>query len=110
MKKFLAIYHSAPEAMEQMANATKEQKEAGMAAWMDWKAKSGGAIVDFGAPLMGGTAIDASGGKSQSKKEVSGYSVVQAQDVAQAHALFNNHPHLSWHASATIEIHDFVEM
>ncbi len=110
MKKFIAIYHAAPEAMAQMAQATPEQKEEGLQYWMAWKEKSGNAIVDFGAPLMGGTAISPSGEKTTSTKQVSGYSIIQANEVEAAQALFNGHPHLGWHPAATIEVHEFIEM
>ncbi|MDN5204873.1 hypothetical protein QQ008_26010 [Fulvivirgaceae bacterium BMA10] len=110
MKKFIAIYHAAPEAMAQMAEATPEQKAEGMKYWLAWKEKIGNALVDLGAPLVGGVAINPSGDKVNSSKQVSGYSIVQADDTEAAHALFDNHPHLSWHPTASIEIHECVEM
>lgn len=110
MKKFLAIYHAAPEAMAQMATATPEQQAEGMKHWHDWKDKIGNAMVDFGSPLMGGIALNPSGEKSASDKQVSGYSMVQADSAEAAEALFNNHPHLFWHPSATIELHECMAM
>ncbi len=110
MKKFIAIYHAAPEAMAQMSEATPEQKNEGMKHWMAWKEKAGNAVLDFGAPLMGGIAIDTSGTKTTSTKQVSGYSIVQAEDAEAAQALFNGHPHLHWHPTASVELHEFVEM
>ena len=78
--------------------------------WFAWKDKVGTALVDFGAPLMGGIAINPSGNKANSSKQVSGYSIVQAENNEAAQGLFDNHPHLHWHPSASIEVHECVEM
>jgi len=110
MKKFMAIYHSAPEAMAQMAEATPEQKEQGMKAWMAWNEKTGNALLDFGAPLMGGVNLGQNGATAESTKQVSGYSIVQAENAAAAQALFDQHPHFHWHPTASIEVHECVEM
>lgn len=110
MKKFIAIYHAAPEAMAQMTEATPEQKAEGMKYWMAWKDQVGEALVDFGSPLMGGVAISASGERTNSSKQVSGYSVVQAENADAAYELFNGHPHLGWHPTASIEVHECLEM
>ena len=110
MKKFIAIYHAAPEAMAQMSEATPEQKAEGMKYWMAWKDQVGDALVDFGAPLMGGMNISPSGDKVASTRQVSGYSIVQAADAAAAQGLFSAHPHLHWHPTASIEVHECIEM
>ena len=110
MKRFIAIYHAAPEAMAQMTKATPEQKAEGMKYWLTWKEQVGNALIDFGSPLMGGIAISPSGDKTSSSKQVSGYSIVQAENAEAAQALFNGHPHLHWHPTASIEVHECVEM
>ena len=110
MKKFIAVYHASPEAMAQMTEATPEQTAEGMKYWLDWKEKIGHALIDMGSPLMGGIAISPSGDKANSTKQVSGYSIVQAEDAVAAHELFAGHPHLNWHTSASIEVHECVEM
>lgn len=110
MKKFIAIYHAAPEAMAQMTEATPEQKAEGMKYWLSWKEKVGEALVDFGSPLMGGIAINPSGNKTNSSKHVSGYSIVQADTAEAAHALFGDHPHLAWHPTASIEVHECIDI
>lgn len=110
MKKFMALYHSAPEAMAQMATATEEQKAEGMEHWFAWREKIGSALIDFGAPTMGGMAISASGDKSNSTKNVSGYSMVQAENMDAAQELFVQHPHLHWHPTASIEVHECIDM
>ena len=110
MNKFLITYYTAPEAMAQMATATEEQKAAGMQLWMDWKASVGDAVLDFGAPLMPGTAVDTSGGTSASGKDLTGYSILQAESMEAVQKMLASHPHHHWHDSATIEVHEMIAM
>ncbi len=110
MKKFVAVYYAPASAMAQMANATPEQKAAGMAPWMDWKARAGDAIVDFGAPLMPGHQLDPSGNWSGSTNEVTGYSILQGNSIEEVKALFAGHPHLSWAPGCSIDVHEAAEM
>ncbi len=78
--------------------------------WMTWKDNIGDALIEMGSPLMGGTNINPAGEKTESTKQVSGYSMVQAENAAAAQALFVGHPHLHWHPSAAIEVHECIEM
>jgi len=110
MKTYLAIYHAAPEAMAQMSTATAEQKAEGMKHWFAWKDLIGESLIDFGAPLAGGVNISPDGAKRTSAREVSGFSIVQAENADAAQALFEEHPHLNWHPSASIEVHEYVAM
>ncbi len=104
MKKFVLIYHSTPEDMAQFAKASPEQKAEGMKSWFAWKERIGDHLLDFGAPLMGGVRVHADGDTTPSTKEVSGYSVIQANDMAQAKSLIKGHPH------NVIELHESVAM
>jgi len=110
MKKFLVVYHSTPEAMEQWASATPEQKAEGMKPWMAWKEKVGNHLLDFGAPLMAGTVISADGNNTPSTKQVSGYSMIQAESLTKAQALLTDHPHNAVQAGMSIEVHEAVPM
>ena len=110
MKKFIVIYHSTPESMAQMASATPEQKAEGMKPWLAWKDKVGDHLVDFGAPLMGGIKISPDGAAAASTKEVSGYSIMQAESMEQAQSLLADHPHNAWNAGCAIEVHEAIEM
>jgi len=104
MKKFVLIYHSTPEEMAEFAKASPEQKAEGMKPWFAWKERIGDHLIDFGAPLMGGIRINADGSTSPSTKEVTGYSVIQATDMAQAQSLIKGHPHNG------IELHESIAM
>lgn len=110
MKKFIAIYHAAPEAMAQMTEATPEQQAEGMKYWMTWKDQIGESLVDMGSPLFGGVSLAPSGVKTDSTGNISGFSIVKAENAAAAQALFHKHPHLQWHPSASIEVYQFAEM
>jgi len=110
MNKFIVIYHAPAEAVAQMAEATPEQKAEGMKPWFDWKESVGDKLVDFGTPLMGGTRLLPDGSSEMSTKEVTGYSILQANDMNEAKSLLKNHPHLAWTGGCDIEVHECVEM
>ena len=110
MKNFIVIYHAPAEAMAQMGEATPEQREEGMKQWMAWKDSIGSSLVDFGAPLVGGQRLLPDGSTQPSTKEVSGYSILQANDIDAAKALLANHPHLKWTEGCDIEVHETVPM
>ncbi|HLX90708.1 MAG TPA: hypothetical protein VKR32_03440 [Puia sp.] len=106
-KKFLVIYHAPFDAMARMSDDTPEQRAAGMAMWRAWADRVGKKLTDLGAPLMNGKRIGTDGKQSPSSKEVAGYSLLQAEDLAEALGLLEGHPHISgWHPDATIEIHE----
>lgn len=110
MKKYMIIYHAPAEAMEIMANATEEQKIEGMKPWLAWKDKVGDKLIDFGSPLWGGTRILPDGTSVPSTKEVTGYSIIQANDLNEAKSLLSSHPHLQWTGGCDIEVHECLKM
>ncbi len=109
MKKFIVIYHAPATVMEQTANATPEDWKKGMEPWMAWAERCGDALVDLGAPLMGGQKLTESG-SSPSAREVVGYSVLQAEDMDAAKALLQGHPHLAWTGGCEIEVHETMPL
>jgi len=109
MKKFMVLYLSRVSAREQMARATPEQIQAGMAEWMKWREKVQNAIVDFGSPLEGGKHIE-SGNVSAGELTITGYSIVQANSIDDAVKLFQGHPHFKTPGGASIDIFEFVTM
>lgn len=108
MKKFIALYYAPASAMEQMSNLSPEEQSKGMEAWFAWKDKCGAAIVDFGAPLMDGEQESPEGKWTAGNKEVTGYSIVQAKDLAAAKLLFKDHCHLTWAPGCSIGLHEFA--
>ena len=110
MKKYVLIYHSPAEAMAKMADVSPEDKANGMKPWFAWKEKCGNALIDFGAPLLGGKSVDNSGRWNDSTKEVSGYSILQGENVKDIEKLIDGHPHLAWVPGCSIEIHECMSM
>lgn len=106
-KRFLVIYHAPVEASQQMESATPEQQAEGMAMWMDWANKVGERLVDMGAPLMNGRRINSQREMEASTKDVTGYSVIVAEDLDHLLQLLESNPHISgWHPEATVEVHE----
>jgi hypothetical protein len=88
------MYHANNEAMQHMASASPEQQKAGMECWMKCAQKCGDKLVDMGTPLIGGLSLGTNGASKNSTKEVTGYSVLQANDMMEAVSLLQGHPHL----------------
>jgi hypothetical protein len=95
MTKFLVLYMAKPADMERMMkNSTPEQQKKGMEAWMKWMGDHKASLVDGGAPLGKTKKVDQKGA-SDTKNDVCGYSIVQAETAAAATKMFGkNHPHL----------------
>ena len=95
MKKFVALYMASRADFEKMMeNSTPEQQKKGMDAWMKWMDANKSSIVDGGAPLGKTKRVDSSGA-SNTKNEIGGYSIVQAESPDAATKLFGkDHPHL----------------
>ena len=110
MKKFMVHYHAPAEAMAQMANATDEQKAEGMKPWLAWQDKMGDRLVEMGSPMMGAHRLSPDGSDSQIGSEVTGYSIVRAEDMEAAKSLLRDHPHLQWTENVAIEVFEMFEM
>lgn len=106
MTKFLLLYRSTTSAQDQMANATPEQAQAGMDAWMTWAGKAGPAILDLGSP----TARVATLGEAPEQSGfVGGYSLMEAESTEALEALLDGHPHLMMQG-ASIEVCEVLPM
>jgi hypothetical protein len=109
MKRFIVIYYAPASAIEQMKDASPEDMKKGMEPWMEWVKRCGSGLVDMGTPLSGGVKLTKSG-SSPSDKNVSGYSILQAEDMEGAKALLEGHPHLEWTVGSEIEVHESMPM
>jgi hypothetical protein len=106
-KRFLIIYHAPTDAMAQIANASPEEMAEGMAMWKAWAERAGSNLVDLGAPLVNGMRLHPNGSTGSSNKEVTGYSLIVAEDWEDLMDLLSGHPHISgWDPNAWIEIHE----
>lgn len=110
MKKFLVLYHAPIDAVSQTASMSKEDQAKGMQLWMDWANKCGDKLVDLGSPLMNGLELMPGGKTKNSDKDVTGYSLLQAENMEEAKRLLQDHPHLGWNASCSIEVHEMMPL
>lgn len=106
MKKFMVLYQSTDRAANLMEGASPEQVKASMDAWMDWKDSVGANLIDLGMPLEAGKRIE-NGSVTDGTSTVSGYSIVEAEDLDGAAKLLENHPQLKV-AGMSIEILEFL--
>lgn len=95
MSRFLILYRADVSAAEQMANATAEQQQAGMQAWMEWFDRAGEAVVDGGSPVSGGD------------QTIGGYSILQADSRESLDQMLKGHPHTK---IGTIEVLECIPM
>jgi hypothetical protein len=103
MAKFLFVYH-APLPTAEAAPPSPEEMQQVMGAWMAWADKVGPGLVDLGTPLDGGIEVTADG-TAPSTRDVRGYSIIEADDLAAALALAQVHPHLAMPGGCSIEVH-----
>ena len=75
-----------------------------------WAEKTGKQLIDFGSPLMGGQRLSPDGTASNSTKEVTGYSFLEAANMDEAKSLLKGHPHLAWNGGCDIELHEGIPM
>ena len=88
--------------------ATPEEQKAGMDAWMKWAKKNEKAILELGSPL-GKTRRVTSAGIGDSKNQITGYSIVQANSHDAASKIFKGHPHLTM-PGTSVDVLEFFPM
>ena len=92
--------------MKVSADQSPEDMQKGMEQWMEWARKCGEHLVDMGTPLAGGQRLKADGSSEPSKRNVAGYSVLEAGSMEEAKSLLKAHPHLMWRQDCEIEVHE----
>jgi hypothetical protein len=98
MKKFLAIYIGSGASLarsnwDKLDEATRNGRmNSGIKAWGSWMNPHEESIVATGTPL-GKTKRVSSGGVADTKNNMTGYVVVQAETHEEAARMFENHPH-----------------
>ena len=91
MAKYMMVYKG--EATD-MSDMTEEQVASVMAAWGAWIQAVGPALVDVGTPFGPGVSV-VDDGSTGTAVSLTGYSIVEADDIAGAQAYANNHPYLN---------------
>ena len=91
MPKFMMVYKG--DATD-IADMSKEQAEEVGAKWGVWMQKVGPALTDLGSPFGPGTSL-VDDGTSGSAVSLTGYSIVEATNMAEAQSFADGHPYLS---------------
>lgn len=91
MPRFMMIYKGDP---RDTADMSEQEQQAVMAAWGAWMEDAGSALVDLGAPLRAAASV-VDDGSAGTPAPLSGYSIVEAGDIAAAQQLADGHPYLS---------------
>lgn len=105
MPKFIMIYKGEATDMSEM---TEEQGAEVLAKWGSWMERVGPALVDIGTPFGPGVSV-VDDGSSGTPVSLSGYSIVEAEDLTGAKSLTEGHPYLSEGAgNFAIEIYEMV--
>ncbi len=110
MKKFIVLYHAPVQALQSMGDATPEDMKKGMEPWMQWAQKCGNKLIDIGSPLVSGQKLSPDGKSEPSKREVCGYSILEAENIDEAKSLLAGHPHLMWRGDCEIEVHETMPL
>lgn len=112
MKKYFVLYMASEgdfkKAMGDMANATPEQQKAGMDEWKKWMESVGG-VVDMGAPL-GKTKKVTPTDITDTRNEIGGYSIVEANSHEEAAQKLQSNPHFNMMPGGWIEIMEIMPM
>jgi hypothetical protein len=98
----------APVAAEQQMNFSPEEMKKAMEPWNAWYKKHGKAIVDMGAPMGMGMHFTKHA-SSKGKTQITGYTIVQANDVDAVKAIIEGHPHFML-PKAAIEVLEIMPM
>lgn len=109
MKKFLVLYRMDMEEMRKMmASTSAEERKKKMGEWEVWMKKNMASFADPGGPA-GKTKQVAASGASDTRNDIGGYSIVQAESHEAAAALLADSPHLTM-PGATAEVMEIMPM
>lgn len=107
MKRFMAIYIGTGDGFEKwqkLDEATRNARQTtGLKAWHDWMAANSVAVVDQGGPL-GKTKRTSPDGITDTRNNMTGYVIIQAESHEAAAKLFEKHPHFTIFPGDSVEI------
>lgn len=110
MKRFLALYiGSASPEQKAAAEIPEDVVAKGMAAWGAWMAQHAAAVADAGGPL-GRTKLASPDGVTDTRNDITGYVIVQAENLEAAARLFEGHPHFAVFPGFGVEIIECMPM
>ncbi|MDB5190020.1 MAG: hypothetical protein JWN49_346 [Parcubacteria group bacterium] len=109
MKKFLVLYMMPVGAMEEMMkNSTPEERKAGMDSWMAWMEAHKADLADRGSGVGKNTRVTKDSAV-ETRNEVGGYSVVQAESMEDAVKIAQTSPNFDMEG-AYIEVMEAFDM
>jgi len=109
VKNFLAVFLGSPDESKMskwnsLPEAERQEKmKEGNGAWYAWVEKYKEAIVVMGSPL-GKTKVASMKGISDTRNNLTAYTVVKAASHAEAVKMFENHPHFTIFPGESIEV------
>ena len=107
MAKYMFLYNGPATPPEKM---TEELRQAIMAEWGAWMEGLGPALVDMGLPMAKGEVV-VDNGSPGTATLLSGYSIVEAPDMAGARKFAKDHPFLSDKSGKfKVEIFELIPM
>lgn len=113
MKKYLAVFVAPIEAYdkmkEEMRNKSPEQKKQDMEAWMQWMETNKAHMVDHGGGVGAAKRVTEGGVITDTRNEIGGYMIVQAESADEAAAIFKHTPHLGI-AGGAIEVMEIMQV
>ncbi|SRR6266516_3743039 len=92
MSRFMVVYVGPP--------TPPDASHEGWPAWFD---KLQDRLVDQGAPLADGRALNGDGSTGSAATCLNGYSIIQAEDINEALGLVKDHPYLAQGRGYSIE-------
>jgi hypothetical protein len=102
MGKFVVVYVGGA------MGETPEEQEASMNEWMSWFGSLGSAVTDMGNPFMSSTALEAHGVRSEATSGLSGYSIIEAENLDDAANLVAKCPILT--DGGSLELYEAHQM
>jgi hypothetical protein len=73
--------------------------------WPEWFARRADHVVHRGSPLANGLALHADGSTNGATAHCNGYSIIQAEDIADVLGLLKDHPYLTQGREYSIEVY-----
>jgi hypothetical protein len=105
MAKFVFVYHGGA------SGSTPEEQDKIMAAWGKWFGQLGEALVDGGNPFGAPKVVKSDGASNDvDGSPATGYSIVNASDLAAAAVLAKGCPMLVDSPSSTVEVYEAFPM
>lgn len=113
MKKFLAVFvapiASYDKMKAEMATKSPEELKKGMDGWMAWMERHKAEIIDPGAPVGSAKRVTEGGNIEDTRNEIGGYMLIQANSADEAAAIFKDSPHFGF-SDGAVEVMEIMQM